>query len=220
MRETALQQQLHKQNAQANTLTQPDEPHVHDWKGGLEKGLYVGGLDSPCACVHFSRKTMNTKRKSISQFFTVFRLEIKWLKKRCKSIYLLSTHTHTHSGHSQYSYSYSYLIASFVPALQCAQQQFAQHITHTDTHTHTEMQMYLVHPHTRTCCNVANSRCKSLRLASKNVATLPKCFRFRLPSRFRCCKPPNSAGGRALSLPPGGSCSSKQSPHVALAVDN
>lgn len=122
-----------------HTHTQPDEPHVHDWRGGLEKGLYVGGLDSPCACVHFSRKTMNTKRKSISQFFTVFRLEIKWLKKRCKSIYLLSTrthtHTHTHSGHSQYSYSYSYsyLIASFVPALQCAQQQFAQHITHTHT---------------------------------------------------------------------------------------
>lgn len=88
------------------------------------------------------------------------------------------------------------------------------HYTHTLTHTHRQMQMG--HPHTRTCCNVANSRCKSLRLASKNVATLPKCFRFRLRSRFRCCKPPNSAGGRALSLPPGGSCSSMQSPHVAL----
>lgn len=141
MRETALSSsctnRMPKQT-HTHSHTQPDEPHVYDWRG---KGLYVGGLDSPCACVHFSRKTMNTKRKSISQFFTVFRLEIKWLKKRCKSIYLLSTRTHTHSGHSQYSYSYSYsyLIASFVPALQCAQQQFAQHITHT--HTHTEMQM-------------------------------------------------------------------------------
>jgi len=54
-------------------------------------------MDLPCAYVHFSRKTMNTKRKSILQFFTVFRLEIKWLKKRCKSIYLLATHRHTHT---------------------------------------------------------------------------------------------------------------------------
>lgn len=159
MRETALQQQLHKQNAQANTHTlthtQPDEPHVHDWRGGLEKGLYVGGLDSPCACVHFSRKTMNTKRKSISQFFTVFRLEIKWLKKRCKSIYLLSTRTrtHTHSGHSQYSYSYSYsyLIASFVPALQCAQQQFAQHFTHTHAHRDADVVGAPTHTHMLQC---------------------------------------------------------------------
>jgi len=41
---------------------------------------------------------MNTKRKSILQFFTVFRLKINWLKKRSKSIYLPSprdTHTNT-----------------------------------------------------------------------------------------------------------------------------
>jgi len=46
---------------------------------------------------------MNTKRKSILQFFTVFRLKINWLKKRSKSIYLPSprdTHTNTpaHTG--------------------------------------------------------------------------------------------------------------------------
>lgn len=115
----------------------------------------------PCAYVHFSRKTMNTKRKSILQFFTVFRLEIKWLKKRCKSIYLLATHTQTHlhkhttctKGSPRmcsccevvfffpYQYSYSIFYCEFQLQLLARSPAFTRRSVcpafHTDTHMHT-----------------------------------------------------------------------------------
>jgi len=67
---------------------------------------------------------MNTKRKSILQFFTVFRLKINWLKKRSKSIYLPSprdTHTNT-PAHTRvettptriYRYIYIFVLLDFL----------------------------------------------------------------------------------------------------------
>jgi len=73
--------------------------------------LHFSFLSSlPCAWVHLSRKTMNTKRKSILQFFTVFRLKINWLKKRSKSIYLPSprdTHTNTTPQKARHALTFS-----------------------------------------------------------------------------------------------------------------
>lgn len=130
--------------------------------------MCVGFVDSPCACVHFSRKTMNTKRKSILQFFTVFRLEIKWLKKRCKSIYLLSTlthkrwHTHTvagtHSEHLQYSYGVLLVLCSWTRLYNALS---SGSITHTHTHAHMQREGHPQSTHTlmHTCCSLCVCVC-------------------------------------------------------------
>jgi len=71
------------------------------WPGWVFAPVVYFYSSLPCAWVHLSRKTMNTKRKSILQFFTVFRLKINWLKKLSTSTYLPSptpgTHTHKYT---------------------------------------------------------------------------------------------------------------------------
>lgn len=153
-------------------------------------------IDSPCACVHFSRKTMNTKRKSISQFFTVFRLEIKWLKKRCKSIYLLFTHTRTHTRTRTLTacslWVFVLRFASFAAGPGLRMRSAAAVCPAHHTHIHTRREGYT---HTRP------HAAQSLQVALPQK-TWPLCLNASasaLPLRLRDAWAPG--------LPPGGSCS-------------